>query len=124
MPSVELVADGLVDAVEGRNAKTSLEHLQRAWPSRFAAEHDLAVGAGSDAHVPDALGAAYVEMADFATAGGVPGLAAIELGRRPPLRRAPPVAGPGRALDHRPLGPAMLALGTGSGVQAVWLRSP
>ncbi|MEJ7582577.1 MAG: PHP-associated domain-containing protein, partial [Acidimicrobiales bacterium] len=62
-----LVADGLVDAVEGRNAKTSLEH-RNALAVAFAAEHDLAVGAGSDAHVPDALGAALVEMADFGTA--------------------------------------------------------
>ena len=46
------------------NAKTSLRHLNdRA--AAFAAEHDLAAGAGSDAHVPDALGAAYVEMPDF-----------------------------------------------------------
>jgi len=30
-----------------------------------AAAHQLAAGAGSDAHVPDAIGAAYVEMPDF-----------------------------------------------------------
>ena len=29
------------------------------------AAHGIAAGAGSDAHVPDAIGAAYVEMADF-----------------------------------------------------------
>ena len=34
-------------------------------PARLAAEHGLAAGAGSDAHVPDAIGAAYVEMPDF-----------------------------------------------------------
>lgn len=60
----ELVASGLIDAVEAMNAKTSLSSLnQRA--AMFADEHDLAAGAGSDAHVPLALGAAYVEMPDF-----------------------------------------------------------
>ena len=59
-----LVADGLVDALEVRNAKTSLEHLnERA--AAFATEHDLAAGAGSDAHVAEAVGAACVEMPDF-----------------------------------------------------------
>jgi predicted metal-dependent phosphoesterase TrpH len=59
-----LVGDGLVDAVEVCNAKTSLEHLnERA--ARFAADNDLAAGAGSDAHEPSAIGAAYVEMPDF-----------------------------------------------------------
>ncbi len=59
-----LVEDGLVDAIEARNAKTSLEHLNRR-AAALAARSGLAAGAGSDAHVPDALGAAYVEMADF-----------------------------------------------------------
>lgn len=60
----ELVAEGLVDAIEGRNGKTSLDHLnQRAVD--YAASHGLATGAGSDAHVAEALGAAYVEMRDF-----------------------------------------------------------
>jgi predicted metal-dependent phosphoesterase TrpH len=62
----ELTADGLVDAVEARNAKTSLEHLNDLGAA-YAARHGLAAGAGSDAHVPDAFGAAYVEMDDFAT---------------------------------------------------------
>lgn len=61
---VELVDAGLVDAIEVRNAKTSLESLNdRA--ARFALAHGLAAGAGSDAHVPEAVGAAYVEMDDF-----------------------------------------------------------
>jgi predicted metal-dependent phosphoesterase TrpH len=61
---VELADAGLVDAVEVFNAKTSLAHLnERA--AAFAADRGLAAGAGSDAHVPDALGAAYVEMPDF-----------------------------------------------------------
>jgi predicted metal-dependent phosphoesterase TrpH len=46
------------------NAKTSLSSLNRR-AGEFAAEFDLAAGAGSDAHVPLALGAAYVEMPDF-----------------------------------------------------------
>ena len=61
---VDLVDAGLVDAIEVLNAKTSLAHLnERA--AAFAAEHACPAGAGSDAHVPDALGAAYVEMPDF-----------------------------------------------------------
>jgi predicted metal-dependent phosphoesterase TrpH len=59
-----LTAGGLVDAIEAFNAKTSLRHVNdRA--AAYAADHGLAAGAGSDAHVPDALGAAYVEMPDF-----------------------------------------------------------
>jgi predicted metal-dependent phosphoesterase TrpH len=61
---LELTEAGVVDAIEVINAKTSLKHLnERA--SAFAREHGLLAGAGSDAHVPDALGAAYVEMPDF-----------------------------------------------------------
>jgi predicted metal-dependent phosphoesterase TrpH len=61
---VDLVELGLVDAMEGRNGKTSLESLnQRAVD--FARAAGLAVGGGSDAHVPEALGAAYSEMPDF-----------------------------------------------------------
>jgi predicted metal-dependent phosphoesterase TrpH len=54
----------LVDAIEVINAKTSLRSLNdRA--AAIAAERGLAAGAGSDAHVPDAIGAAFVEMPDF-----------------------------------------------------------
>jgi predicted metal-dependent phosphoesterase TrpH len=60
----DLVAEGLVDAIEAKNGKTSLEHLNRH-AAEYAAEHGLLAGAGSDAHVPDALGAVYVEMPDF-----------------------------------------------------------
>jgi predicted metal-dependent phosphoesterase TrpH len=61
---VELADAGLLDAVEIFNAKTSLVHLNdRA--AAFAAERGLPGGAGSDAHVPEAIGAAYVEMPDF-----------------------------------------------------------
>lgn len=60
----QLAGGGLIDAVEVLNSKTSLDHLNRR-AAEFADEHGLAHGAGSDAHVPDALGAAYVEMPDF-----------------------------------------------------------
>jgi predicted metal-dependent phosphoesterase TrpH len=63
----ELAELGLLDAVEVFNAKTSLSSLNRR-AAEFAAEFDLPGGAGSDAHVPDALGAAFVEMAPFGTA--------------------------------------------------------
>ncbi len=59
-----LTDEGLVDAIEVVNAKTSLPSLNRR-AADFAAEHALVPGAGSDAHVPLALGAAYVEMPDF-----------------------------------------------------------
>jgi predicted metal-dependent phosphoesterase TrpH len=74
----ELAEAGLVDAVEVLNAKTSLPSLNRR-AADFAAEFDLAAGAGSDAHVPDALGAAYVEMPTFDDAAGF--LAALRRGR-------------------------------------------
>lgn len=64
-PSLEALAgEGLVDAIEVINAKTSLASLNRR-AAEFATAHGLAHGAGSDAHVPLALGAAYVEMPDF-----------------------------------------------------------
>ena len=60
----ELARANLIDAIEVLNAKTGLRSLnERA--GAFAAEFDLAAGAGSDAHVPLALGSAYVEMPDF-----------------------------------------------------------
>ena len=59
-----LVDGGMVDALEVFNAKTSLQHLNRR-AAELAAEAGIPGGAGSDAHVPEALGAAYVEMPDF-----------------------------------------------------------
>jgi len=59
-----LAAGGLIDAIEAFNAKTSLSHLNEQ-AAALAVELDLPAGAGSDAHVPEALGAAYVEMPDF-----------------------------------------------------------
>lgn len=61
----ELAEADLIDAVEVLNAKTSLDSLNRR-AAVFAAEFGIVGGAGSDGHVPDALGAAFVEMADFA----------------------------------------------------------
>jgi predicted metal-dependent phosphoesterase TrpH len=59
-----LVAGGQIDAIEVFNAKTSLSHLnERA--RTYAEEHDLPGGAGSDAHEPTAVGAAFLEMPDF-----------------------------------------------------------
>lgn len=62
----ELAEAELIDAVEVLNAKTSLSSLNRR-AAEFAAEYGIVAGAGSDGHVPDALGAAYVEMDDFST---------------------------------------------------------
>ncbi|HZX56523.1 MAG TPA: PHP domain-containing protein [Ilumatobacteraceae bacterium] len=64
-PALEALVDsGLVDAIEVINAKTSLRSLnERA--AAIASDRHLAAGAGSDAHVPDAIGAAFVEMPDF-----------------------------------------------------------
>ena len=60
----ELAEAGLIDAIEVLNSKTSLASLNlRA--ADFAAEFGIAAGAGSDAHVPNAMGAACVEMPDF-----------------------------------------------------------
>lgn len=61
---IELADDGLLDAIEVFNAKISLQHLNDRAAS-FAAGRGLAAGAGSDAHEPTAIGAAYVEMPDF-----------------------------------------------------------
>jgi predicted metal-dependent phosphoesterase TrpH len=74
----DLVDRGLVDAIEVINSKTSLAGLNRR-AAEYAAEHALAAGAGSDAHVPLALGAAVVEIPDFD--GPEEFLAALRLGR-------------------------------------------
>lgn len=62
----ELAEADLIDAVEVVNAKTSLRSLNRR-AAEFAAEFGIVAGAGSDAHVPEALGAAWVEIDDFST---------------------------------------------------------
>jgi predicted metal-dependent phosphoesterase TrpH len=73
-----LVAEGLVDGIEGRNSKTSLESLNRR-AQEYGHRHGLFVGAGSDAHVPNAIGAAYLEMPDFDDAASF--LDSVRLGR-------------------------------------------
>jgi predicted metal-dependent phosphoesterase TrpH len=72
-----LARDGGIDAVEVFNAKTSLQSLNRR-AAEFAAEFGLPGGAGSDAHEPSAIGAAYAEMADFTDAASF--LAALRAG--------------------------------------------
>jgi predicted metal-dependent phosphoesterase TrpH len=62
----ELAEADLIDAVEVLNAKTSLSSLNRR-AAEFAGRFGIVGGAGSDGHVPDALGAAYVEMTNFET---------------------------------------------------------
>ena len=62
-----LARDGGIDAVEVFNAKTSLQSLNRR-AAEFASEFGLPGGAGSDAHEPSAIGAAFVEMPDFTDA--------------------------------------------------------
>jgi predicted metal-dependent phosphoesterase TrpH len=74
----DLAEAGMIDAIEVLNAKTSLPSLN-ARAAEFAFEHDLARGAGSDAHVPLALGAAFVDMPDFD--GPADFLAKLRLGR-------------------------------------------
>ena len=59
-----LATDKLIDGIEAFNAKTSLSHLNEQ-AAALGRELDLPCGAGSDAHVPEALGAAFVEMPDF-----------------------------------------------------------
>jgi predicted metal-dependent phosphoesterase TrpH len=73
-----LVGEGLVDVIEVRNAKTSLESINEE-AAGASSRLGLLAGAGSDAHVPEAVGAAYVEVPPFE---GAPGwLAALRSGR-------------------------------------------
>jgi predicted metal-dependent phosphoesterase TrpH len=73
-----LAGEGLVDIVEARNGKTSLEALNEQAASTCVAL-GVAAGAGSDAHVPEAVGAAYVEVEPFEDAVGF--LGALRGGR-------------------------------------------
>jgi predicted metal-dependent phosphoesterase TrpH len=59
-----LRAMGALDVVEVFNAKVADQEDNRR-ADAFAAEHALPRAAGSDAHDPAGLGAAYVEMPDF-----------------------------------------------------------
>jgi predicted metal-dependent phosphoesterase TrpH len=60
----QLCADGLADIVEVFNAKISDQSLNHQ-AAQLAARFGLPGGAGSDAHDPDGIGAAYLEMPDF-----------------------------------------------------------
>jgi predicted metal-dependent phosphoesterase TrpH len=60
----ELCAHGLADIVEVFNAKIEDQELNRQ-AARLAARFDLPGGVGSDAHDPEGIGAAYLEMPDF-----------------------------------------------------------
>jgi len=62
--SERLCADGIADVVEVFNAKIEdQQHNMQA--AKLAARYDLPGGAGSDAHDPEGIGAAYLEMPDF-----------------------------------------------------------
>ncbi len=76
----ELLAVGLIDGIEVLNAKTSLSSLN-SQAARYAQEHGLAPGAGSDAHVGEALGSAYLEMPDFDDCDPASFLASMSQGR-------------------------------------------
>jgi predicted metal-dependent phosphoesterase TrpH len=77
---VSLADHGDLDAFEVFNAKVSLAHLnERA--AAFAESYGLAAGAGSDAHEPSAVGAAYVEMPDFTDGDAASFLTSLRQGR-------------------------------------------
>jgi predicted metal-dependent phosphoesterase TrpH len=60
----QLCADGLADIVEVFNAKIADQSLN-ALAAELAARWELPGAAGSDAHDPAGVGAAYLEMPDF-----------------------------------------------------------
>jgi predicted metal-dependent phosphoesterase TrpH len=59
-----LCAQGMADMVEVFNAKIADQDLN-ASAANLAERWGLPVGAGSDAHDPEGIGAAYLEMPDF-----------------------------------------------------------
>jgi predicted metal-dependent phosphoesterase TrpH len=62
--SERLCAEGIADVVEVFNAKIEDQRHNRQ-AALLAARYDLPGGAGSDAHDPEGIGAAYLEMPDF-----------------------------------------------------------
>jgi predicted metal-dependent phosphoesterase TrpH len=67
--AVRLCEAGDADIVEAFNAKIEdQDRNDRA--ARLARQYELPAGAGSDAHDPDGLGAAYLEMPDFDSPAG------------------------------------------------------
>jgi len=65
----ELAKAGSIDVVEVFNAKVR-DPADNARAAAVARRHGLPGGAGSDAHDPDGVGAAYLEMPDFSDAAG------------------------------------------------------
>jgi predicted metal-dependent phosphoesterase TrpH len=64
-PTAErLCAAGLADVIEVFNAKIE-DQARNQLAAELAARHGLPGAAGSDAHDPDGIGAAYLEMPDF-----------------------------------------------------------
>jgi len=92
-----LCADGMADIIEVFNAKIADQTLnERA--AALAARWGLPGGAGSDAHDPPGVGAAYLELPDFD--GPASFLAALRLARvtgeyrdHAPRYPRPPVGG-------------------------------
>jgi len=62
--SERLCADGIADVVEVFNAKIE-DQQHNVQAAKLAARYDLPGGVGSDAHDPEGIGAAYLEMPDF-----------------------------------------------------------
>jgi predicted metal-dependent phosphoesterase TrpH len=62
--SERLCAEGIADIVEVFNAKIE-DQQHNVQAAKLAARFDLPGGAGSDAHDPEGIGAAYLEMPDF-----------------------------------------------------------
>jgi predicted metal-dependent phosphoesterase TrpH len=62
--AAELCADGRADIIEVFNAKVEDQAANRT-AADLAARFGLPGGAGSDAHDPEGIGAAYLEMPDF-----------------------------------------------------------
>jgi predicted metal-dependent phosphoesterase TrpH len=59
-----LCAAGMADVIEIFNAKIE-DHSRNGQAARLAAVHGVPAAAGSDAHDPDGIGAAYLDMPDF-----------------------------------------------------------
>jgi predicted metal-dependent phosphoesterase TrpH len=99
----ELCASGAVAFVEAFNAKCG-DAGYNAKAAELAARHDLPVTAGSDAHDPAGVGAAWVEMPDFD--GPAAFLDALARGRlvgelRPHALRYPAPPAPGDMSPHQ-----------------------
>jgi len=62
--ATRLCADGRADVVEIFNAKIE-DQARNDQAARLAERYSLPGAAGSDAHDPDGIGAAYLEMKDF-----------------------------------------------------------